>query len=537
LQTRYGVCGGPCEVGVAGPDGGRPGSVFRRRACRSEGGGVRNHQCCARLLRNSFKCELSERVAQLVKDGNLDVAFKTMQKHFPELKISKVINILKLIYDNEKCLRSAIGFVEKLRVEFKREAYEALYENVQLKGHSQMPEILLLQRNIIFAGGRSELLKQVDEDCNKIVDRIVEGVRAKNHELSTAIVKTLGSSILEGKMALIVEKVHSAGTLEDTLLLLKFSRGLTKISCQCILIQALFSVHKSKNLLATDQSMNLWAHVKDLLEYEKFTGDNAQDKEKCTSICTELSKNLPTYFEIYQGYVESQDGNKIFTLHKDNWQLQSILPQFIDFYYDGDLVKAGHLLWAANNMFTYLARFITVNSLYQKMVQFGQSNTFEVFRIFTLVKSNLGDGIIDTFPKQKFRELQKKAPPCLRLLLWPKPAGAKFRLVNKVLKTPLFCVNMKVLCGIPPASCRDAQSWIAEVDPSTGNTTFKSHEGKSLNGKTGAIPADLCSSGTQWKVKAVDDHHVKLYFDSKFFYIKILFSTKICGFFLFQTNC
>jgi hypothetical protein len=86
-----------------------------------------------RLLRNSFKCELSERVAQLVKDGDLDGALKTMLELFPDLKIEKVIEILKLIYNDEKHLRSSIGFVEKLRVEFKREAYEALYENVRLK--------------------------------------------------------------------------------------------------------------------------------------------------------------------------------------------------------------------------------------------------------------------------------------------------------------------------------------------------------------------------------------------------------------------
>jgi hypothetical protein len=75
-------------------------------------------------------------------------------------------------------------------------------------------------------------LSRVGKDCSEIVDKIVEGVKQKNYDLSVKIVETLGSSILEGKMDLIVEKVHSAGTLEETLLLIHFSQELPKISNQ-----------------------------------------------------------------------------------------------------------------------------------------------------------------------------------------------------------------------------------------------------------------------------------------------------------------
>jgi hypothetical protein len=214
--------------------------------------------------------------------------------------------------------------------------------------------------------------------------------------------------------------------------------------------------------------------------------------------------------------VENTDGNKLFSLHKDNWQMQSILPHFIDYYYGGDLEKAHHLISVTKNIDNYFSRYLLLDSLYKKMAQLDQLDTFEAFRIFTLVKSNLGDRDTEHY----FRELLLKAPPCLQLLLWPKPAGAKFRLVNKFLKAPLYCVNTKVLCGIPPALCRDAQSWSAQVDPLTGLTTFEIEGNKEsnrfLNGKTGAIPAGLCNNGTGWKVKAVDDHHVKLYADGTF---------------------
>jgi hypothetical protein len=475
------------------------------------------------LLKNRLECKLPMQVAQLARNGNLDGALKTMLEHFPDLKIGKVVDILKLIYvSSNRDLVRAIGFVEKLRIEFRQEAYayEVLYENVWLKGHTEMPGILLLQSYMIKATGESEMMKQVDENCNKIVDRIVEGVRVKDYKLSKIIIKSCGSSILEGKMASIVEKVHSAGTLEDTLLLLKFSEdALTKKTCKVSLFQALFLVLQSKNLLVTDQSMHLWASVSDILNFGTFLVGQPSDKEKCLSIWNELGNNLPTYFEIYRGYVESPDLNQVRAVHKDNVHLHSILPQFVDFYFKNDkLNKAQFLLSAAKNVDRYYSSFLILNSLYEKMVRFDLLNTFEAYTIFILVKSFMSDGIIDKKSKLSFGELQEKAPPCVQLMLWPKPAGAKFRLVNKCLDTPLYCVNMKV-CGIPPAACRNTQLWSAQVDPLTGRTTFKiqgnEEGGRFLNGKTGAMPAGLCNRGTQWKVKAIDQYHVKLYSDGK----------------------
>jgi hypothetical protein len=87
------------------------------------------------LLRNRLKCKLPMQVAQLARNGDLDGALKTMLEHFPDLKIGKVVEVLKLIYVSKRDLVRAIGFVEKLRrVEFKQEAYEVLYEDVRLKG-------------------------------------------------------------------------------------------------------------------------------------------------------------------------------------------------------------------------------------------------------------------------------------------------------------------------------------------------------------------------------------------------------------------
>jgi hypothetical protein len=178
----------------------------------------------------------------------------------------------------------------------------------------------------------------------------VEGVRAKDYELSTKIVKSLNSSILKDKMVSIVEKVHLAGTLEDTLLLINFSQELTYISISCAIIQALFGVLKAKNLLKTIHAMHLWSHALSVKGYENFPKINAIDQEKCTSTCTELDKNKEKYFEIYRGFVEDPDEKKIVALHNSNFDFDSILSDFVELYYDGDLEKACVLLSAANNI-------------------------------------------------------------------------------------------------------------------------------------------------------------------------------------------
>lgn len=190
-------------------------------------------------LQNGLKLKCTEQVVQLARDGNLDGAVKTLHKFFPNLKNSITLHILRVLYVDEKDLRVTIGFVERLRVEFHQMAFRALYEIVILRKHTEMLEILLLQKiltNNYGDGNSSDVLKRVDEDCFKIVDRVVEGIRAKDYTLSMKIVETLGSSILEGKMAEIVEKVHSTGTLIDTLLLINFSQMLPEISNNCFLI-------------------------------------------------------------------------------------------------------------------------------------------------------------------------------------------------------------------------------------------------------------------------------------------------------------
>jgi hypothetical protein len=67
-------------------------------------------------------------------------------------------------------------------------------------------------------------------------------------------------------MALIIKKVHLAGTFEDTLLLIKFSDGVPYLSIQISLVRTLFELLNFKDLLETFHALHLRAYTKFMKE-------------------------------------------------------------------------------------------------------------------------------------------------------------------------------------------------------------------------------------------------------------------------------
>lgn len=481
-----------------------------------------------RRLRNGLKCEFSHHVALLAREDP-DGAVEALRKFCPDLKIDNVDEILMLIYaDGAEDLQVAIGFVEVLELKLRRSAYELLYEEIQFKKHNDLPEMLMLQKcmeQVMLTNGGDSLfevsLSRVHQDCLKIVDRIVEGVKIKDHELSIKIVETLGSSILEEKMTEIVKKVHSAGSLEETLLLIQFSHELPKTSNSCVLVQTLFELLQSKNLLVTKQGLHLWAHLRGIKESGDFNVVDRGVQERYKTTCSQLDENKNVYFELYRSYVENPDAKIMVDLHDDNCHMDSIGAEFVNFYYDGDLKKARFLLTTASNVPYFSATDQILVSLFKQMNKFGQMATFEYFAIFVQVKDLMSRekfSSLDASEKLPFEELKAKAPDCLRLLLWPETdAGAKFRLVNELLENPLYCYDSEAFFLLSAFQTTE-QLWRAHVDTVTCLVTF-SHEGRKLSSEVTKGHLQLTEDGTQWKIKAVDQDHIKIYAeDGQFFF-------------------
>lgn len=121
--------------------------------------------------------------------------------------------------------------------------------------------------------------------------------------------------------------------------------------------------------------------------------------------------------------------------------------------------------------------------------------------------------------KLPYEKLQAKAPCCLRMFLWSESAGAKFRLVNKFYNSALSSSDSKVLCGLKPVNQKEDQLWSAEVDTANFLVTFSHHAGGNLSSQVEGGTLTLTADGSRWKVKAIDNHHIKLYSEGTIFYL------------------
>ena len=79
---------------------------------------VSNASSAVRILRNSLKSNFSNHVAQLARDGKQKEAGHDLIRLFPGVQIGDVVDVLRLIYVDEKDLPLGVGFVEMLDEEF-----------------------------------------------------------------------------------------------------------------------------------------------------------------------------------------------------------------------------------------------------------------------------------------------------------------------------------------------------------------------------------------------------------------------------------
>jgi hypothetical protein len=215
--------------------------------------------------------------------------------------------------------------------------------------------------------------------------------------------------------------------------------------------------------------------------------------------------------EHYQKYVEHEDKQKIKTLHEQNFHFQSIVSDFVTFYYkQDDLSRVQTLLSAARatNFCTAIERILI--QLHVEIFRSQQTQTFEAFRLFNEVKHYMTLNAREFDPKvnTSLEQLKAKAPSCLRLLLWPEKNENQLRLVNKFFDSPLCIQHEKVLC----CSADDEELLCsATVDTVKVLTSFSfNSDDSSLNLGASDGTTKISLVGTQWRLKAVDEHHVKI---------------------------
>jgi hypothetical protein len=157
-----------------------------------------------------------------------------------------------------------------------------------------------------------------------------------------------------------------------------------------------------------------------------------------------------------------------------------------------------------------------LSQLHSEMFKFKQLNTFDALRLFSELKKYMALNSYEIQAPQvkvAFEQLKGKAPSCLRLLLWPERDETEMQLVNKFYGSPLCVRQHKVLCSGSPrkggenlcSATFDPDRVLASFSFPAGNTatTLDATDGSSVR----------AWNAIGWKLKAVDEHHVKIFTD------------------------
>jgi len=299
--------------------------------------------------------------------------------------------------------------------------------------------------------------------------------------------------------------------LENTLLLIQYSRGLRYNSNICFLIDALLKKLEKSNLLDSLHSLHLWAHAKYTQEHPVLPTAQVGCQKLCTEAVEKLSLNKKRFFELYQNYVENSDKQKIIDLHLSNRHLDSIVGDFVSFYYNGDVDRTQNLLAVANasvGCFSDIAQ-ILVRQLYNEMVKHDHLNSFGAYRLFHMLNHHQKISSINVF--ERIKQLNEKAPAWMRQLLCSE-GTTELQVVNKFFNASLSVQedNNSVVCSNLGGK-QSNQTWRISFDQETSLLTL-THEQKNL-GLGAGKDSSLClaQTGEGWMVKAVDEHHLKIY--------------------------
>lgn len=140
-----------------------------------------------------------------------------------------------------------------------------------------------------------------------------------------------------------------------------------------------------------------------------------------------------------------------------------------------------------------------------------EKKTFEEFCIFAKARQLTKTA---ESPVRSLSHLLDDLPTCMRHLLWSDCNSKGFQLVNQFFQQSLCNLNSMVFVGGPTNS---ELLWGLSVDPATSLASFQLKTAFGCTGcKLSVQNGDVCiiayrQDGCQWKIKAVDDTHIKIY--------------------------
>jgi len=273
-------------------------------------------------------------------------------------------------------------------------------------------------------------------------------------------------------------------------------------------ICSLLNVLEETSQLDSKLAMFLWAHSA-YVKKNSFGKRHDQDTEKLIKSAWEkLSKLESKLILHFLPFVENNKLENKLLLRAES-HLESIGPNFVRWYYNGNTERTKNLLAFARGCETTWKNEI-LRQLQVEVVRTQQTYTFESFILYNMIKH---------CPKiRKYTEsvYYSSAPDCAVLLLAQDESAKKssgdgayhIRLVNKLFPYPVGTHEEKAVCS----RLSPNQRFNAIVDPKSALIKFNVQPGNtSLQIDQDEKTVNFTKDGTEWKVMAVDQQHVKIF--------------------------
>lgn len=409
-------------------------------------------QMAKRAVNEELKGNPLKQLVELVKSANWAGATELLQNNFQGTSSRSVaikeILVLICVSNNMRFVKNAFDWVMKsLEAEQQPEACEALYQLIKSEHDSETPLVLMLFQFVkeCLIGVQDNVRTELEEDSNRLIDVIVEGIKMEAFGLCNDI--TLVGA-LEYFIPTIVSK-FDVDDLDSVQLLIELSENAfqnkdLKVSL-CIISTLLKEFEENSLLLDSEQALHLLVHVISVQIRWKWC--HVDWKENVSMLQALQDKLKPNFFLQFQRYVEDHDVQEFEELlYEHDWKFRSLVPEFVSLYFNGQSERTHRLFEVArNNPERHFSRFI-LERLHTKMVVQEKNHTFDAFVLYSLFR-RLNVPLHDLYKKYDgtMSTSLYTAPSCVLLLHSPS-YKEKLRLVNKRFALPLCVQDETVLC-------------------------------------------------------------------------------------------
>jgi hypothetical protein len=489
-------------------------------------------------LRSEMKHSQLKQVADLLECFKWDEAKKLIEQYFPGGSTDMEIyeELLTLLYvGHPHHLFTVVEWVGRQDAEFQTKAFKILFERMKNKGHVDFPQSLLVTSKIskLPDGVLDDVRVQLDscQVVENIIDEIASGAE-QSFSVSGYLDTLARSSDGEKVMRFILCKVvhhFNAGNLDNTTRLIMFWKDFEN-ETSCFFVDILLKELEERSMLESENAFHLWACAKYLLN--QLTEEILPEvRQLCSDALNELDEHRDCFFERYQSCIE--DGQKIRELHDNCPYFFFIVPDFVTWYYrEDDLTRVEYLITAARAIYELDGCEPIMVSLFSKMERFQQLHTFEAFRLFSQVHYAMT--LKDCYSEDlkvlaSFEKIKAKAPACLRLLLWPE--NHQVCLVNKFFATPLCSQEDRIVCSSNAVDkellCKatvDTDKELIKLSLNSGDVPLAPIDAWTPEG-----PTKVAWDEIEWKLRAVDQHHVKICNNDGNLKLKGAFKFKRCS--------